>query len=231
MAALERVRAGRPGRVPAHPAVGRPAAAGGDRPGAHGRAEPAAVRRADRQPRLEERRQRARPLRASCPHDWLTLAVITHDDHVASRAHRRVRIIDGVLHEVRIEPAARTNGREPAAGRPRLRTVSCRPRGRSWRCGTCVEECLASLAGPPGPGRADRPRHGGRRGRARRHPRALEDGREPDRRPLRRAGRHRHRRHAEDRQPPAGAIGDATPCPGTPRHACRGSTAWSRPAR
>ena len=41
-------RAGRPGRLPAHPAVGRPAAAGGDRPGAHGRAEPAAVRRADR---------------------------------------------------------------------------------------------------------------------------------------------------------------------------------------
>ncbi len=30
----------------------------------------------------------------------LTLAVITHDDHVASRAHRRVRIIDGVLREV-----------------------------------------------------------------------------------------------------------------------------------
>jgi ABC-type lipoprotein export system ATPase subunit len=38
----------------------------------------------------------------------LTLAVITHDDHVASRAHRRVRIIDGVLREVEAEesPAA-----------------------------------------------------------------------------------------------------------------------------
>jgi ABC-type lipoprotein export system ATPase subunit len=32
--------------------------------------------------------------------DTLTLAVITHDEHVASRAHRRVRIIDGVLREV-----------------------------------------------------------------------------------------------------------------------------------
>ena len=32
--------------------------------------------------------------------DSLTLAVITHDEHVASRAHRRVRIIDGVLREV-----------------------------------------------------------------------------------------------------------------------------------
>ena len=32
--------------------------------------------------------------------EGLTLAVITHDDHVASRAHRRVRIVDGVLHEM-----------------------------------------------------------------------------------------------------------------------------------
>jgi ABC-type lipoprotein export system ATPase subunit len=32
--------------------------------------------------------------------EGLTLAVITHDDHVASRASRRVRIIDGVLHDV-----------------------------------------------------------------------------------------------------------------------------------
>jgi ABC-type lipoprotein export system ATPase subunit len=32
--------------------------------------------------------------------DGLTLAVITHDDHVASRAARRVGIIDGVLREV-----------------------------------------------------------------------------------------------------------------------------------
>jgi ABC-type lipoprotein export system ATPase subunit len=32
--------------------------------------------------------------------EGLTLAVITHDDHVASRASRRVRIIDGVLHEI-----------------------------------------------------------------------------------------------------------------------------------
>jgi ABC-type lipoprotein export system ATPase subunit len=32
--------------------------------------------------------------------EGLTLAVITHDEHVASRANRRVRIVDGVLHEV-----------------------------------------------------------------------------------------------------------------------------------
>jgi ABC-type lipoprotein export system ATPase subunit len=32
--------------------------------------------------------------------DGLTLAVITHDEHVAGRAGRRVRIVDGELHEV-----------------------------------------------------------------------------------------------------------------------------------
>jgi ABC-type lipoprotein export system ATPase subunit len=32
--------------------------------------------------------------------EGLTLVVITHDEHVASRAHRRVRIVDGVLGEV-----------------------------------------------------------------------------------------------------------------------------------
>ena len=32
--------------------------------------------------------------------EGLTLAVITHDEHVASRASRRVRIVDGVLHEM-----------------------------------------------------------------------------------------------------------------------------------
>ena len=38
--------------------------------------------------------------------DDLTLAVITHDEHVASRAHRRVRIIDGVLREVHRDECA-----------------------------------------------------------------------------------------------------------------------------
>ncbi|TNU73255.1 ABC transporter ATP-binding protein [Miniimonas arenae] len=33
--------------------------------------------------------------------DGLTLAVITHDEHVAARAHRQVRISDGVLEVVR----------------------------------------------------------------------------------------------------------------------------------
>ncbi len=32
--------------------------------------------------------------------DGLTLAVITHDDHVAARAHRQVRMVDGVLREL-----------------------------------------------------------------------------------------------------------------------------------
>ena len=46
----------------------------------------------------------------------LTLAVITHDDNVAGRAHRRVRIIDGVLREVQSAgPAAAAVGPEPVA--------------------------------------------------------------------------------------------------------------------
>ena len=46
--------------------------------------------------------------------DGLTLAVITHDEHVAGRAGRRVGIIDGVLREMTApmnEPVAATAGR------------------------------------------------------------------------------------------------------------------------
>ena len=42
---------------------------------------------------------------AQLSHDGLTLAVITHDEHVAGRAGRRVGIIDGVLREM-TAPAA-----------------------------------------------------------------------------------------------------------------------------
>jgi predicted ABC-type transport system involved in lysophospholipase L1 biosynthesis ATPase subunit len=37
--------------------------------------------------------------------DALTLVVITHDEHVASRAQRRVRIVDGRLGEVGRDPS------------------------------------------------------------------------------------------------------------------------------
>jgi ABC-type lipoprotein export system ATPase subunit len=40
--------------------------------------------------------------------EGLTLVVITHDEHVAARADRRVRIIDGQLGEVETTTAART---------------------------------------------------------------------------------------------------------------------------
>ena len=43
--------------------------------------------------------------------EGLTLAVITHDDHVAGRAHRQVRIVDGLLHNV--ETASGRNGQGP----------------------------------------------------------------------------------------------------------------------
>jgi ABC-type lipoprotein export system ATPase subunit len=41
--------------------------------------------------------------------EGLTLAVITHDEHVASRAHRRVRIVDGLL--TGVEAAGSGDGR------------------------------------------------------------------------------------------------------------------------
>ena len=144
---------------------------------------------------------------AELSHDGLTLAVITHDEHVASRADRRVRIIDGVLNEV--PHRARCLGRtavslladRPAPVAPVSLPGSSRPK---MAVRDLVDGVPRQPARPPGPGRAHRARHGRRRRRARGHPRAVEDGRQPDRRPLRRAGRHRHRRHAEDRIAPAG---------------------------
>jgi predicted ABC-type transport system involved in lysophospholipase L1 biosynthesis ATPase subunit len=35
----------------------------------------------------------------------MTLAVITHDEHVAAHSRRRVRIVDGVLTEIAAAPA------------------------------------------------------------------------------------------------------------------------------
>ena len=46
---------------------------------------------------------------AQLSRDGLTLAVITHDDKVASRAGRQVRIVDGALHE--LTPPTVGNGR------------------------------------------------------------------------------------------------------------------------
>ena len=45
---------------------------------------------------------------AQLSHDGLTLAVITHDDKVASRAGRQVRIVDGALDE--LTPPSAGNG-------------------------------------------------------------------------------------------------------------------------
>jgi putative ABC transport system ATP-binding protein len=42
--------------------------------------------------------------------DGLTLVVITHDEHVASRAHRRVRMVDGML--VEADPMVADRGGE-----------------------------------------------------------------------------------------------------------------------
>ena len=65
----------------------------------HGRPQPAAVRRADGQPRLAPTPTRCSRCSTTSRDAGLTLVIITHEDHVAAHAHRRVRIIDGCLTE------------------------------------------------------------------------------------------------------------------------------------
>lgn len=52
--------------------------------------------------------------------DGLTMLIITHDEQVAARAHRRVRIVDGVLHEISDDGPARVSSeraqRVPGSG-------------------------------------------------------------------------------------------------------------------
>ena len=71
-----------------------------------------------------------------------------------------------------------------------------------------VSEAVAGLHRPPGARRADRARHGDRRRRARRDARPVEDGEQPDRRPLRRARGDRRRRQPSvaRRAAPRGAV-------------------------
>jgi ABC-type lipoprotein export system ATPase subunit len=54
--------------------------------------------------------------------DGLTLAVITHDEHVASRATRRVGIVDGMLRELGTSPP--TALRSEAGERLRLAAIA-----------------------------------------------------------------------------------------------------------
>ena len=89
LAALDTGRARRPGRPPPGRALGRSAAAGRDRAGARDRAGDDPRRRADRQPRLDVDRRRARPASTSSTREGRTIVLITHEHDIA--AARRAR--------------------------------------------------------------------------------------------------------------------------------------------
>ncbi len=135
----------------------------------------------------------------------------------------------------RARAAARADGRRrPDGGDVSPRPQTARHRGRAVAPGPrmsprdLARRGVRGPARPSRPRRADRARDGDRRRRARRDARSVEDGEQPDRRPLRRARGDRHRRQ------PLGARGRrraARSCRGTPRRGCGASTASSPPGR
>ena len=83
-------RAGRARRAPAVAALGRRAAAGGDRPRARERSARAAGRRADGQPRLPATGDGiVALLRTLCESEGLSVVLITHDTSIAERGPAR----------------------------------------------------------------------------------------------------------------------------------------------
>ena len=136
---------------------------------------------------------------AQLSQDGLTLAVITHDEHVAEPgrppvAHHRRRASAPRCRppQTLVRGGDRVTGSAGATRRPAA--VDARAPAGAERPGRRVP---GQPARPARSRRAHRARHRRRRRRAGRHPRPVEDRGQPDRRPLRRARRHRHRRHPQ----------------------------------
>jgi putative ABC transport system ATP-binding protein len=85
---------GAPRRPPPVAAVGRPAAARGDRARAGGRPRHAAGRRTDRQPRHRARRRSHAPA-AQINAEGTTVVMVTHSPAHAAQASRTLHLLDG----------------------------------------------------------------------------------------------------------------------------------------
>ena len=76
-------------------AVGRPAPARRDRARAREQSVDPARRRADRQPRLEDRQRDHGRVRRACTKAGNTIILVTHEADIAAYAHRVIHIRDG----------------------------------------------------------------------------------------------------------------------------------------
>ena len=118
-------------------AVGRRTAACRDRPRLYRRPEPAARRRADRQSRRRDRRvSSSTACSSNAPGTARPCCLITHDESLAGRCARRIRLADGIVAEDRDRGAAAAWRSAPGRGEHRLaRLYPIRLAGRELRGG------------------------------------------------------------------------------------------------
>ena len=98
-------RHGAPRQAPAEPALRRSAAARRRRPRRLRRAVDPAGRRADRQPRFEERRG-GHGSAQGAPSSGATICMVTHDARYASHAERTIHLFDGRVVEESVATSA-----------------------------------------------------------------------------------------------------------------------------
>ena len=160
-------------RSPSEPAVGRPAAAGGDRARAGQRPAADPGRRADRQPRHAHQRRDHGDLPASSTARGMTVVLVTHEPDIATYADARRRrsatasvTSDERGAERRATPPPTLQPMPPVedevAAMRRLQSIA-RSRSRSLRRATSCARALTMLGIIIGVGRGDR--HGRRRRR------------------------------------------------------------------
>ena len=137
-AALEKVELDAAHDAPAERAVRRPAPARRHRPRARQQPVDPARRRADRQPRLEDRRRDHGAVRHGCTQAGNTIILVTHEADIAAYAHRVIPIRDGQVE------------RDVEASHARSLGAS---RAQAGFASTASSSFWARLLGSRGPGR------------------------------------------------------------------------------